>query len=492
MRHCDENGEAPRRRRRLRHGRRRAAGTLAVVLAAGILGSIGSATALTPPGTSTQTQSTVTAIVDNTPPVLTALSFPSSVDVTAGPATVTVGYSATDDLSGVSRFDIFFSGPGGGCDVGSLDIFPPQLTRSASVSFDLAQYSTPPGLYTICELVLCDAAANCRPYTASDLVDLGFQTQFTVTGILDNTSPVLTTLSFPSSVEVAAGATTVTVDYSATDDLSGVSSFSISFAGPGGGCDVGSFDEFPPQLIRSGSVSFDLPQDSEPGLYTVCELVLCDAVDNCRTYAASDLTASGFQTQFTLVQSSTTPTPTGAPTDTQTLTPSNTPANTPTDTPTSIPTDTPTNVPTDTPTPTGSVTVTATPTTAPTHTPTGTPTHSPTHTPTNVPTATATSVPTATGTPTPSATNVPTPSASASPTSTPTPSPTLTSTPMVVCSGDCGGDNEVTVGELIILVNIALEQQAPSACPNGIPAGRPADITLIVQAVGYALSSCPG
>jgi hypothetical protein len=46
--------------------------------------------------------------------------------------------------------------------------------------------------------------------------------------------------------------------------------------------------------------------------------------------------------------------------------------------------------------------------------------------------------------------------------------------------------------KLRILVNIALEQPPPPACPKGIPAGRAADITLIVQAVGYALSSCPG
>jgi hypothetical protein len=49
----------------------------------------------------------------------------------------------------------------------------------------------------------------------------------------------------------------------------------------------------------------------------------------------------------------------------------------------------------------------------------------------------------------------------------------------------------VTINELITLVNIVLGTADVAACPNGIPAGRNVDITLIIQAVGYALTSCP-
>jgi hypothetical protein len=35
------------------------------------------------------------------------------------------------------------------------------------------------------------------------------------------------------------------------------------------------------------------------------------------------------------------------------------------------------------------------------------------------------------------------------------------------CVGDCGGDTIVTVDELVIMGNIALGHQAPSACPPG-------------------------
>jgi hypothetical protein len=63
--------------------------------------------------------------------------------------------------------------------------------------------------------------------------------------------------------------------------------------------------------------------------------------------------------------------------------------------------------------------------------------------------------------------------------------------PPAGCAGDCGGDGEVTVDEIIILVNIALGSAQPSACPSGIPAGTEVDITLIVKAVGFALNACP-
>jgi hypothetical protein len=60
-----------------------------------------------------------------------------------------------------------------------------------------------------------------------------------------------------------------------------------------------------------------------------------------------------------------------------------------------------------------------------------------------------------------------------------------------VCSGDCDSDQTVTVDEIIKLVNITLGSAPPSTCPNGIPTDREVDVTLIIQAVGYALNACP-
>jgi len=52
------------------------------------------------------------------------------------------------------------------------------------------------------------------------------------------------------------------------------------------------------------------------------------------------------------------------------------------------------------------------------------------------------------------------------------------------------GVGQVTVNDLINLVNIALGNAAPSACANGTPAGATIDVALLVRAVSNALSGC--
>jgi hypothetical protein len=143
-----------------------------------------------------------------------------------------------------------------------------------------------------------------------------------------------------------------------------------------------------------------------------------------------------------------------------------------------VPTPTPTSaLPTATATPTPTPTNTATPTITPTPTPPPTATKTPTVPPTVTPRLTNTATDTPTNTPTPTDT----PTKTALPTSTPQP-----------CVGDCDGSGEVTVNELIIMVNIALGTGQPSACPNGIPSGGSVDIALIIQAVNNALNGCGG
>ena len=60
-----------------------------------------------------------------------------------------------------------------------------------------------------------------------------------------------------------------------------------------------------------------------------------------------------------------------------------------------------------------------------------------------------------------------------------------------VCAGDCSGTGEVTVDELITLVNIALGTAEPAACAGGgLPLGGKVDVAVIVEAVNNALSAC--
>ncbi len=147
--------------------------------------------------------------------------------------------------------------------------------------------------------------------------------------------------------------------------------------------------------------------------------------------------------------------------------------------PTPTRTRTPTVSPTPTITPTSSrtptVTVTPTETATPTRTPTATPTPTPTHTDTPTPTDTSTA------TETPTETSTPTSSATLAPTVTPTPA----------CAGDCNLSGEVTVGEVITLVNVALDNAAVTSClagdrnHDGHSTGNE-----IVEAVNAALHGC--
>jgi hypothetical protein len=144
-------------------------------------------------------------------------------------------------------------------------------------------------------------------------------------------------------------------------------------------------------------------------------------------------------------------------------------------------------------TPTGTVTRTptaaATDTAAPTATRSLTPTASPTATDTSTatPTDTATAVPSATVTPTES------PTATASPSATLTATAETTSTPQPLCAGDCNVSGDVTVDEILILVNIALGDAGVQSCAAG-DTNQDGAITVdeILAAVTGALHGCAG
>ncbi len=61
------------------------------------------------------------------------------------------------------------------------------------------------------------------------------------------------------------------------------------------------------------------------------------------------------------------------------------------------------------------------------------------------------------------------------------------------CVGDCKANRDVTVGNLLILVNIALGEADSSACPHGIPPGARVDIAMIIQALNVTVGNpgCP-
>lgn len=139
----------------------------------------------------------------------------------------------------------------------------------------------------------------------------------------------------------------------------------------------------------------------------------------------------------------------------------------------------------------------ATPTSTPPPTPTATPSRSATATRTATPTRTATLTRTATPPPTATRTGL----ASSTPTVTPptagvTTTPTLTATPTAtpppVCAGDCNADRQVTIGDLTVVLNVAIGQVPLERCPPADASGDgEMSVGDVIACVGSALNGCP-
>jgi hypothetical protein len=224
------------------------------------------------------------------------------------------------------------------------------------------------------------------------------------------------------------------------DATGGTGAFTWSLAGGG----------FPGLTLSPGGEISGVPAYGGGGHFQV---TATDAIGNSHTKVL-DISVAG-------------PTATPTPTPTRTATPTATPSVTTTPTPTPTPADTPSP----------SATVTASNTPSASQTPSPTPTDAPTATPTAPPTPSPTTTPTDTPTPLPS--------------STPTQPPTPTATVSAPCVGDCDGSGEVSIDELLSLVNIALGTTSLAACPAG---DRDHDSTVTVDeilvAVDAALTGC--
>jgi hypothetical protein len=117
----------------------------------------------------------------------------------------------------------------------------------------------------------------------------------------------------------------------------------------------------------------------------------------------------------------------------------------------------------------------------PTHTATGTTDPNATPTPTRTATATLSGTPTRSNTPTRTSTG------------TRTPAPPPPTGVALECGGDCNGDGQVTIGELVLGVSIALAQAQIGACPEFDTDGDgEVEINELVRALNTALGGCVG
>jgi hypothetical protein len=239
------------------------------------------------------TQITVQSVSDVTDPALTAFSVsPTTVDVSTGAANVTANFSATDDLSGVVSIEAFIDSPsgqrtgGGGFPVASTSV-------SGSFNIQFPQFAEA-GIWTVLSVQVRDAVGNAHDYSTAELAALGFATQVTVQSVSDVAAPVLTGFSIsPTTVDVSAGPASLTANFSASDDVSGVVSIEAFIDSPSGQRTGGG--SFPVASTNAtGSFNITVPQFAEAGTWTVISVQVRDAVGNAHDYSASQLAALGF------------------------------------------------------------------------------------------------------------------------------------------------------------------------------------------------------
>src|SRR4051794_267995 len=126
-------------------------------------------------------------VTDTTPPVLTGLTLPGVVNLSAPNPSAAFTLTATDDLTGVNSAVIFFDRAISYLDsqntvqTASGFYLPATGNASFSLTEHLSSFASA-GIYHVTEIQLQDKAGNLHSYQASDFADLGLSTTFTFTG----------------------------------------------------------------------------------------------------------------------------------------------------------------------------------------------------------------------------------------------------------------------------------------------------------------------
>ena len=249
---------------------------------------------------------------DVTPPVLVEFSFtPTTVDVTAGSADVTVTARITDDLSGFGGGGFLFRSPSGqqsaGLNFGSGNrISGDENDGIYEFPITITQYAEF-GTWVAYQFYLPDLASNVSVLFTGDLITGGFPTELSVVSVEDVTPPVLAEFSFtPTTVNVTAGSVDVTVTARITDDLSGFSGGGVIFQSPSGqqsaGLNFGSGNRISGD-DNDGIYEFPITitQYAEFGTWVAYQFYLPDLASNVSVLYTDDLITAGFPTELSVV-----------------------------------------------------------------------------------------------------------------------------------------------------------------------------------------------
>ena len=258
--------------------------------------------------------------VDATPPKLTSLSIPSTIDLSKGPAQFSISGMATDDMSGVKNVVVWLDKNityGYGTDAASPQSIwffgnygiEDAWSDGASTSSWTILPTNPNGTYNVNKVTVTDLQGNTDTYSVDQLQALGINTVINVTGsTADTTAPTLTSLSIPATIDMSKGPAKFSISGTATDDMSGVKDVvvwldkNITY---GYGTDTAS-----PQSIwlfgnygiedawsdGASTSSWTILPSNPDGTYNVTKVTVTDLQGNTATYSADQLQALGINT----------------------------------------------------------------------------------------------------------------------------------------------------------------------------------------------------
>ena len=252
---------------------------------------------------------TITVPADVTAPSLNGLTItPGAVDVSFGPATVTVRATVADAGTGVQWVGGAFRSPSGAQSTGAESSFMPVSgTRNAGV-FEVT-FTVPaaaqPGDWGL-GLTLRDNAGNVLSLNAEQLQARGLPYRVTVaSGTPDATAPALTGLVIePGSVDVSSSSREVVVRATVSDAGAGVDWVGGAFRSPSGRQNTAANSSLAPATGTRTSGTFEVrytvPAYAEAGSWGL-QLTLRDRAGNTRTFSPEQLQAAGLPSAVQVV-----------------------------------------------------------------------------------------------------------------------------------------------------------------------------------------------
>jgi hypothetical protein len=234
--------------------------------------------------------------VDTISPVLTALTVtPAAIDLTAVDQTVTVHLSAADDLSKVGRIRVELRAQVAGLMPQYAEMLVDTLAFTGDLTITMPAHARA-GTWGL-TVTLQDRAGNAAVYNPVSLASRGYPSGVSVTCLDEDLSPPLVTSASvrPPVVDVSASSAVATLQFTATDDRSGVrvdptytDAFSVVLRSPAGQ-EIRRFNSAFRQttgdaLNGTWEVPLELPRYSEAATWAVSYLRLADRAGNVRLH----------------------------------------------------------------------------------------------------------------------------------------------------------------------------------------------------------------